>query len=177
LRVALLRAIEILRDRIVSHGKFNVIAFARRSKAVKTKQMLEASPEHILREDKSPLAHERSQLIGLGLGKGVRIDAGIENNERMAQGLWQVASHKKRNAHLFQRVDEWERILWIRVEVGPKYCDLKRERFWKVPECVSVLVNDFEQWDFFGSQGGPGFGGKSPNGGAADKNKSQKGDC
>jgi hypothetical protein len=74
-------------------------------------------------------------------------------------------------------VYEWERILWIRVGAGPEYRDLKREGLWKALECVSVLVNDFEQWDFFGSRGRRGFGGKSPNGGAAPQSERQKHDC
>jgi hypothetical protein len=155
-----------------------VITFARRSEAAKTEQILEASPEHILGEDKSTLPHERGQQVGLGLGKGVRINAGIEDDEAMAEGLWEIASDKKRNAHLFQRVDEWERILWIGAGAGPEYRDLKRERFWKLLKLISVLMRDFEQWDFFGSQGRRGVGGdKFPNGGAPAQSEHEQRNC
>jgi hypothetical protein len=54
---------------------------------------------------------------------------------------------------------------------------LKRERFWKLLKLVSVLMRDFEQWYFFGSQGRRGVGGeKFPNGGAAAQNEHQKRD-
>ena len=82
--------------------KRQVITLARRSEAAKTEQILKASPEHILGEDKSTLLHETGQLVGLGQGKSVRINTGIENDEAMAEGLWEIASDKKRNAHLFQ---------------------------------------------------------------------------
>jgi len=154
-----------------------VITLARRSEAAKTEQIPEASPEHILGEDKSTLLHETGQLVGLGQGKSVRINTGIENDEAMAEGLWEIASDKKGNAHLFQRVDEWERILWIGAGVGPEYRDLKRERFWKLLKWVTVVMNDFEQWNLFGSQGRRGFGGEFPNGSAPAQSEHQKRDC
>jgi hypothetical protein len=124
------------------------------------------------------LPHERGQLVGLEFGKGVRINAGIEDDEPMAEGLWEVASDKKRNAHLLQRVDERERILWIGAGVGPKYRDFKRKRFWKLLKLVSVLMCDFEQWDFFGSQRSGGVSGdKFPNGGAPAQSEHQQHDC
>ena len=92
----------------------------------------------------------------------------------MAEGLREIASDKKRNAHLFQRVDERKRILWIGAGAGPEYRDLKRERFWKLLKLLSVLMRDIEQWDFFGSQGRRGVGGdKFPNGGAPAQNEHQ----
>lgn len=120
-----------------------MITFARRDETAKTEQILEASPEHILGEDESTLLHEPGQQVGLGLGKGVRINAGIENDKAMSKGLWEIASDKKRNAHLFQRVDERERILWIGAGVGPEYRDLKRERFRKLLKLVNVRMGDF----------------------------------
>jgi hypothetical protein len=74
-------------------------------------------------------------------------------------------------------VDERERILWIGAAVGPEYRDLKRERFWKLLKWVTVLMNDFEQWDFFGSQGRRGFAGKFPNDGAPAQSEHQKREC
>ena len=153
-----------------------MITFARRNEAAKTEQMLEPSPEHILGEDKSALPHERGQLVGLRLGESVGIDAGVENDETMAESLWEIASDKKGNAHLFQRMDERKRILRIGPGVGPEYRDLQRERFWKPLKWVTVLMNDFEQWDYFGSQGRRGFGGKFPNGRAPAQSERQKRD-
>jgi hypothetical protein len=43
---------------------------------------------------------------------------------------------------------------------------LKRKRLWKLLKWVTALMNDFEQWDFFGSQGRRDFGGEFPNCGA-----------
>ena len=68
----------------------------------------------------------------------------------MAESLREIASDKERNAHLFQRVDEWERVLWIGAGAAPEYRDLERERLWKPQKLVSVPMRDFEQWDFFG---------------------------
>jgi hypothetical protein len=73
----------------------------------------------------------------------VGVNARIKDDESMAKGLWEIASDKKRNAHLFQRVDEWERILCIGAGAGPEYCDLKQERFWRLLKLVSVLMRDF----------------------------------
>jgi hypothetical protein len=80
----------------------------------------------------------------------------------MPEGLWEIASDKKRNAHFLQRVNKWKRILWIGAGVGPQYRDLKRERFWKLLERVSVLMNDFKQWNFFGSQNRRSMGSNRP---------------
>ena len=88
----------------------------------------------------------------------------------MAEGLCEIASDKKRNAHFFQRMDEWERIFWIGAGAGPEHRDLKREGFWKLLEWVEVPVSDVEQGDFFGSQGRRGLGGKFPNRGWARTN-------
>src|ERR1700727_2305291 len=106
------------------------------SETAKTEEILEPSPEHILGEDKSALPHERGQPIGLGLAKSARINAGIENDKAMAKRSRKIARDKKRNTHFFQRMDEWKRILRIGIGAGagPKYCDLKRERFWKLLE-------------------------------------------
>jgi hypothetical protein len=61
-------------------------------------------------------------------------------------------------------MDEWERILRTGTRVGPEYRDLKWERLWKLLAWVSVLLNEFEQRDFFGSQSTRGFGGHNlPN--------------
>jgi hypothetical protein len=150
---------------------------AQGGETAKTEKTLETSPEHILGEDKSTLFHESGQLVGLGLGKRMRINAGIENDKAMTESLWEIASDKKRNAHLFQGVDEGERILWIGAGVGPEYRDLKRERFWKLLEGVSVLVNDFVQWNFFGSQGRRVLGTKFPNRAARAQSGDKKGDC
>jgi hypothetical protein len=95
----------------------------------------------------------------------------------MAQGLPEIASDEKRNAHFFKGVDEWERILWIGARVGPKYRDLKRERLWKLLKWISALPNDFEQQDFFGSQGRRGLGDKFPNGGAPAQSECQQRNC
>jgi hypothetical protein len=84
----------------------------------------------------------------------------------MAKRSRKIARDKKRNTHFFQRMDEWKRILRIGAGAGPKYCDLKRERFWKLLEWVSVLMNDFDPWDFFDSQSRRGSSGKFPNCGA-----------
>jgi hypothetical protein len=108
----------------------------------------------------------------------VGINARIKDDESMAEGLWEIASDKKRNAHLFQRVDEWERILWIGAGAGPEYRDLKRERFWKLLKLVSVRMRDLEQWDFFGSQGRRGVGGdKFPNGGVPAQSEHEQRNC
>ena len=120
-----------------------MITFARRDETAKTEQILEASPKHILGEDESTLPHEPGQQVGLRLGKGVRINAGIEDDKVMAEGLRDITSDKKGNAHLFQRVDEGERILWIGAGTGPEYRDLKRERFWKLLKLVNVRMGDF----------------------------------
>jgi hypothetical protein len=95
----------------------------------------------------------------------------------MAEGLWEIASDKKRNAHFFQRVDEGKRILWIGAGVGPQYGDLKRERFWKLLERVSLLMNDFEQRNFFGPQNRRSFGSKFPNRAAPAQSGQQNSDC
>src|SRR5271165_1609747 len=108
------------------------MAFARRCKTAKAEQILEAPPEHILGEDQSTLPHEPGQQVGLGLCKSVRINAGIEDDEAMPEGLWEIAGDKKRDAHRFQRVDERERILGIGAGAGPEYRDLKRKGFWKL---------------------------------------------
>ena len=80
------------------------------------------------------LLHERGQLVGLGLGKSARINTGIENDEAMAEGFWEIASDKKRNAHFLERMHECKRILRIGAGMGPKYGDLKREGFRKLLE-------------------------------------------
>ena len=96
----------------------------------------------------------------------------------MAEGLRQIASDKKRNAHLFQRVDERERILWIGAGAGPEYRDLKRERFCKLLKLVNVRMRDFEQWDCFGLQGRRGLGGEMfPYGGAPAQSEHQQREC
>jgi hypothetical protein len=40
-----------------------------------------------------------------------------------------------------------------------------------------VLMNDFAQWDWFGSQRKRSFGGKFPNRAAPAQSGHQKGDC
>jgi hypothetical protein len=95
----------------------------------------------------------------------------------MTESLWEIASDKEGDAHFFQRVDEWKRILWIRAGVGPEYRDLERKRLWKLLKWVTVLMNDFAQWDWFGSQGKRSFGGKFPNRAAPAQSGHQKGDC
>ena len=71
LSFALLGAIEILHNRIFCCAKCQTITFSRRSEAAKTEQILEASREHILGEDKSTLPYECGQLVGLDFGEGV----------------------------------------------------------------------------------------------------------
>jgi hypothetical protein len=153
------------------------MTIARRCEAAKTEQILEASPEYILREDKTTLLHERGQLVGLGLGKSARINTGIENDEAMAEGFWEIASDKKRNAHLLQRVNKWEGILWIGAGISPEYRDLKPEGFWKLLKWVTVPMNDFEQRDFFGSRDRRSFAGKFPNDSAPAQSEHQKREC
>jgi hypothetical protein len=81
----------------------------------------------------------------------------------MAESLWEIASDKEGDAHFFQRVDEWKRILRIGAGVGPEYRDLERKRLSKLLKWVTALMNDFAQWHCFGSQGRCSFGGKLPN--------------
>ena len=124
---------------------------------------LETSPEHILGEDKSTLPHKGGQLVGLERGKSMGINTGVENDKVMTEGLPEIASDKKWNAHLFQGVDKGERILWVGAGVGPQYRDLKRERFGELLQRVSLLLDDFEQGNRFGSQNRRGLGSQFPN--------------
>ena len=94
----------------------------------------------------------------------------------MAESLREIASDKKRDAHSFQRVDEWKRILWIGAGVGPEYRDLKWKRLSKLLKWVAVLMNDVAQWDYFGSQARRSFGGKFPNRAGPAQSGHKKGD-
>src|SRR3982074_1704474 len=100
-------------------------------KILKSEKRPKTSPENIVREETSSLAHELGQPPALGNLECLRVDTRIENHQVVAKRLVDVASDKERNPHLLEGVNNGQGTPPSVFGIRPKQRDLKRKQFGK----------------------------------------------